>query len=535
MQEIRAPITGSMWKVLVTVGDQVSEDDELMIIESMKLEIPVEAEADGVVAHVHVAEGDAIAEGQLLIELELTHPRPGGRVFSKVLVANRGEIAVRVVRALGELGVGSVAVFSEPDREAPHVGLADEAHLVGPAPARDSYLDADAILDVARRAGCEAIHPGYGFLSENAGFAQRCADEGIVFVGPGPDAIEAMGSKTRAREIVARLGVPIVPGSDAAVQTIDEACAAAEAIGYPVAVKASGGGGGMGFRVAGSEAELEAALEAVRGEGSRFFGDAAVYLERYFDDPRHVEVQVLGDGSGTVIHLGERDCSIQRRHQKLVEETPAPTVDAALRAHIGELAVRIASGIGYASAGTVEGLLVGGDFYFLEMNTRLQVEHTVTEMTTGIDLVHAQLRVAAGEPLGVTQEEVVLDGVAIECRINAEAAHKGFIPSPGTITAYREPSGPGVRVNSGVALGFTVPAFYDSLLAKLVVHDVSRKAATERMLGALDEFEIEGIATLIPFHRHLLRTPQWRRADTARDLVGDRKWLKSTAEVAGAS
>ena len=450
-------------------------------------------------------------------------------MFRKVLVANRGEIAVRVLRALNELGVESVAVFSEPDREAPHVGLADEAHLIGPAPARDSYLNADVILDVARRSGCEAIHPGYGFLSENAAFAQRCADDGLVFVGPGPDAIEAMGSKTRAREIVAGLGVPIVPGSDAAVRTIEEARVAAEHIGYPVAVKASGGGGGMGFRVAATEADLEAALEAVRGEGSRFFGDAAVYLERYFDDPRHVEVQVLGDGRGAVIHLGERDCSIQRRHQKLVEETPAPTVHPSLRAHMGELAVRIASSIGYASTGTVEGLLVDGDFYFLEMNTRLQVEHTVTEMTTGIDLVHEQLRIAAGHPLGLTQDEVALDGVAIECRINAEAAHKGFIPSPGTITAYREPAGPGVRVDSGVALGFTVPAFYDSLLAKLVVHDVTRKAATERMLAALDEFEIEGVATLIPFHRHLLRTPQWRRADTGRDLVGDRRWLKSTA------
>ncbi len=453
-------------------------------------------------------------------------------MFDKVLVANRGEIAVRIVRALGELEVASVAVFSDPDREAPHVGLADEAHRIGPGPASESYLDADAILDAARRTGCEAIHPGYGFLSENAAFAQRCADAGLVFVGPGPDAIEAMGSKTRAREVVARLGVPVVPGSDAAVESVDEARAAAERIGYPVAVKASGGGGGMGFRVAGSEGELEAAVEAVRGEGSRFFGDAAVYLERYFDDPRHVEVQVLGDGHGAVVHLGERDCSIQRRHQKLVEESPAPTVDAALRTRMGEQAVRIARSIGYTSAGTIEGLLVGEDFYFLEMNTRLQVEHTVTEMTTGLDLVHEQLRAAAGEPLSVTQAQVAPDGVAIECRINAEAAHKGFIPSPGVITSYREPAGLGVRVDSGVAAGFTVPAYYDSLLAKLIVHDVSREAATERMLEALDGFEIGGIQTLIPFHRHLLRTPQWRDAETARDLVGDRRWLRSTATPA---
>ena len=453
-------------------------------------------------------------------------------MFEKVLVANRGEIAVRVIRALQELGVGSVAVYSEPDRDAPHVRLADEAHAIGPGPASASYLDAGAILDVGLRSGCEAIHPGYGFLSESAGFAQRCADAGVTFVGPSPGAIEAMGSKTRARELVARLGVPIVPGSDAAVETARDARTAAERIGYPVAVKAAGGGGGMGFRVATSEAELDAALEAVRAEGARFFGDPAVYLERYFDDPRHVEVQVVGDRHGAVVHLGERDCSIQRRHQKLVEETPAPTVGPALRARLGEQAVRIAASIGYTSAGTVEGLLVGEDFHFLEMNTRLQVEHAVTEMTTGLDLVREQLRVAAGLPLSVTQDQVTLDGAAVECRINAEAAHRGFLPSPGTITGYREPSGPGVRVDSGVALGYTVPPFYDSLLAKLVAWGVSREAATGRMLAALDEFEIDGIDTLIPFHRHLLRSAQWRRAETARDLVGDRRWLRSTAEAA---
>jgi acetyl/propionyl-CoA carboxylase alpha subunit len=301
-----------------------------------------------------------------------------------------------------------------------------------------------------------------------------------------------------------------------------------------VAVKAVGGGGGMGFRVAGAEAELDAALEAVRAEGARFFGDPAVYLERYLDDPRHVEVQVIGDGHGAVVHLGERDCSIQRRHQKLVEETPAPTVDAALRARIGEQAVRIARSIGYTSAGTVEGLLLGEDFHFLEMNTRLQVEHPVTEMATGVDIVREQLRVAAGLPLSVTQDQVSLEGAAIECRINAEAAHRGFLPSPGTITGYREPSGPGIRVDSGVALGYTVPPFYDSLLAKLVAWDASREAATERLLAALDEFEVEGLDTLIPFHRRLLRSPQWQRAETARDLVGDRRWLRSTADVAGA-
>jgi acetyl-CoA/propionyl-CoA carboxylase, biotin carboxylase, biotin carboxyl carrier protein len=456
-------------------------------------------------------------------------------VLEKVLVANRGEVAVRVIRALRALGVASVAVYSEPDAGAPHARLADEAHPIGPGPAAESYLDARALVDLALRTGCDAVHPGYGFLSENAAFAERCAAAGLAFVGPAPDAIEAMGSKTRARELVARLGIPVVPGSAGAVGSARYAREAADEIGYPVAVKAAGGGGGMGFRVAADGDELEAALDAVREEGARLFGDPAVYLERYFEDPRHVEVQVLADGGGGIVHLGERDCTVQRRHQKLVEEAPAPTVGAALRARLGEQAVRIARSIGYASAGTIEGLLVGDDFYFLEMNTRLQVEHPVTEMTTGIDLVAEQLRIASGLPLGIAQQDVRFDGAAIECRINAEAAHLGFMPSPRTITAYREPSGPGVRVDSGVELGFAVPSFYDSLLAKVIVHAESREAATERMLEALADFELEGPDTLIPFHRHLLATPQWRQAGTARDLLGDRRWLRSTAgEPAGA-
>ena len=453
-------------------------------------------------------------------------------MVEKVLVANRGEVAVRVVRALRELGIGSVAVYSEPDAGAPHARLADEAHPIGPGPAAESYLDARTLVDVALRTGCDAVHPGYGFLSENAAFAERCAAAGLAFVGPSPEVIEAMGSKTRAREIVSRLGIPVVPGSEGPVGSARYAADEAERIGYPVAVKASGGGGGMGFRVAASPDDLEAALEAVRAEGTRFFGDPAVYLERYFEDPRHVEVQVLGDGEGAVVHLGERDCTVQRRHQKLVEEAPAPTVGTLLRARLGEQAVRIARHIGYASAGTVEGWLVGDDFYFLEMNTRLQVEHPVTEMTTGVDLVAEQLRIASGLPLTVRQEDVTIRGSAIECRINAEAAHRGFIPSPRTVTAYREPEGEGVRVDSGVALGYAVPSFYDSLLAKLIVWHESREAATERMLEALDDFELEGPDTLIPFHRHLLRSRQWRAGGTARDLLGDRTWLKSTAGAA---
>jgi acetyl-CoA/propionyl-CoA carboxylase biotin carboxyl carrier protein len=454
-------------------------------------------------------------------------------MLRKVVVANRGEVAVRVLRTLRELGIASVAVYSEADAGAPHVRMADEAHPIGPAPPAESYLNADAILDVCRRVSADALHPGYGFLAENAAFAARCADAGVTFVGPRPEAIEAMGEKTAARRLVAGLGIPVVPGTDRPSESVADALDAAAELGYPVAVKAAGGGGGIGFRVAQDAAQLATALEGVAAEGARFFGSGAAYLERYFDDPRHVEVQVLGDAAGTVVSLGERDCSIQRRHQKLVEETPAPTVSAPVRARLAEHATAIARHIGYTSAGTVEGLLVGDEFYFLEMNTRLQVEHPVTELVTGVDIVREQLRVAAGLPLSIAQEDVHARGVAIECRINAEAAHKGFVPRPGTIETYAEAAGPGVRVDSGVRAGWTVTPHYDSLLAKLAVWDVSREAATARMLRALDEFEVTGIETLLPFHRTLLRTRQWKDAETARDLLADRGWLKSTNEEGG--
>jgi acetyl-CoA/propionyl-CoA carboxylase biotin carboxyl carrier protein len=455
-------------------------------------------------------------------------------VFGKVLVANRGEIAVRVTRALKELGIGSVAVYSEVDREAPHVRIADESYLLGPAPAPESYLNVEKLLEVARQAGAEAVHPGYGFLAENAAFAKACEKAGIVFIGPPPKAIEAMGSKTRARELMKAAGVPIVPGTTEPVSSLKEAKPIARKIGYPVAVKAAGGGGGKGFRVARSESELEKALEGAAREGEKFFSDPTVYLERYLEDPRHVEVQVLADGHGNVVHLGERDCSVQRRHQKLVEETPAPGVDAEFRERIGKIATDAARAIGYRSAGTIEGLLARqGDgepeYFFLEMNTRIQVEHTVTEMATGIDLVREQVRIAAGEPLSFSQEEVELRGSSIECRINAEAAHKKFAPAPGRITGYREPGGPGVRVDSGVEAGGEITPFYDPMIAKLVVWDRDREAATARMLRALDEFEIGGLTTLIPFHQALLRSEQWQRAETCRDLVEDPKWLKSLA------
>jgi acetyl-CoA/propionyl-CoA carboxylase, biotin carboxylase, biotin carboxyl carrier protein len=455
-------------------------------------------------------------------------------VFGKVLVANRGEIAVRVTRALKELGIGSVAVYSEVDREAPHVRIADESYLLGPAPAPQSYLNVEKLLEVAGQAGAEAIHPGYGFLAENAAFAKACAKAGFVFIGPPPQAIQAMGSKTRARELMQAAGVPIVPGTTEPVSSLKEAKPIAKKLGYPVAVKAAGGGGGKGFRVARSEDELEKALEGAAREGEKFFSDPTVYLERYLEDPRHVEVQILADGDGNVVHLGERDCSVQRRHQKLVEETPAPGVDADFRERIGKIATDAARAIGYRSAGTVEGLLAPdgeGDpeYFFLEMNTRIQVEHTVTEMATGIDLVREQVRLAAGEPLSFSQEDVEIRGSSIECRINAEAAHKKFAPAPGRITSYREPAGPGVRVDSGVEAGGEITSFYDPMIAKLVVWDRDREAATARMLRALGEFEIGGLTTLIPFHEALLRSEQWQRAETCRDLVEDPKWLKSLA------
>jgi acetyl-CoA/propionyl-CoA carboxylase biotin carboxyl carrier protein len=451
-------------------------------------------------------------------------------MFQKVLVANRGEIAIRVIRALREMGIASVAVYSELDRAALHVARADEAYLLGgPTPA-ESYLNVARILEVCREAGAEAVHPGYGFLAENAPFAQACDDAGITFIGPPAAAIEAMGSKTRARELMHAAGVPIVPGTTAPVATVDDARKIiAKDIGYPVAVKAAGGGGGKGFRVALEESELEAAFEGAAREGEKFFSDATVYLERYLPDPRHVEVQVLADRHGNVIHLGERDCSVQRRHQKVIEESPAPAVDEELRARIGQIGVEAARAVGYVGAGTIEGLLQDGEYFFLEMNTRVQVEHCVTEMTTGVDIVREGIRAAAGEELSVAQDEVVLRGHAIECRINAEDASKKFAPAPGQITTYREPAGPGVRVDSGVTAGSEITPMYDPMVAKLIVWDVDREQATQRMLRALAEYEIGGLKTLIPFHVALLQTEQWRNGETCRDLLEDKDWLKALA------
>jgi len=455
-------------------------------------------------------------------------------VFEKVLIANRGEIAIRVARTLKEMEIGSVAVYSEIDREAPHVREADEAFLIGPAVPAESYLNVVKIVETAKQAEAEAIHPGYGFLAENADFARACAEAGIVFIGPPPEAIEAMGSKTRAREIMAEAGVPIVPGATAPAKDVEEARAQAEEAGYPVACKAAGGGGGKGFRVAMSPDDLEEAFEGAAREGEKFFSDDRVYVERYLEDPRHVEVQVLADSHGNVIHLGERDCSIQRRHQKVIEEAPGPRVDAEMRERIGRIATDAAAAVGYRSAGTVEGLQVGEEYFFLEMNTRVQVEHCVTEMVTGIDIVREQVLVAADEALSVAQEDVELRGHAIECRINAEAAHKNFAPAPGAIATYREPAGPGVRVDSGVEAGSEVTPMYDPMVAKLIVWDVDREHATRRMLRALGEYEVGGLTTLIPFHAAILATEQWAKGETCRDLMEDRDWLKSTAPEAAA-
>src|SRR5947199_8275994 len=414
------------------------------------------------------------------------------------------------MRTLEELGIGSVAVYSEPDRDAPHARRAGEAFLLGPGPANESYLVVEKIIEVAQQSGAEAIHPGYGFLAENSAFARACEEAGIVFIGPPADAIDAMGSKTRAREIMKEAGGPIVPGTTDPVDTVEDAKKIIDdSIGYPVAIKATGGGGGTGFRVALEEKELEKAFEGAAREGEKFFNDATVYIERYLPDPRHVEVQVLADDHGNVIHLGERDCWVQRRHQKLIEESPAPAVDDELRARIGEIGTEAARAVGYRGAGTIEGLLQEGEYFFLEMNTRVQVEHCVTEMVTGVDIVREQIRIAAGEELSLKQDEVRWFGHAIECRINIEDASKNFAPAPGTITGYREPAGPGVRIDSGVETGSEVSPLYDPMVGKLICWDVDREHATRRMIRALGEYELDGVKSLIPFHIGLLQTEPW--------------------------
>jgi acetyl-CoA/propionyl-CoA carboxylase, biotin carboxylase, biotin carboxyl carrier protein len=440
--------------------------------------------------------------------------------FSKVLVANRGEIAIRIFRTLRDLGVGSVAVYSDPDRSAQHPRYADEAFALGGDTSAESYLVVEKLLAAAEKSGAGAVHPGYGFLAENASFARAVEAAGLVWIGPPPDAIELMGQKTRARTVMQRAGVPIIPGTTEPVATVDELLSLGESIGYPLLIKAAAGGGGKGMEVVEGPEHAERAFETARRQGQSYFANPDVYVEKLIVDPRHIEVQVLADAHGNVVHLGERDCTIQRRHQKLVEETPSPAVDDELRARIGRIGVEAALAAGYVSAGTIEGLLTAdGEYFFMEMNTRIQVEHTVMEMVTGLDLVREQVLIALGEPLSFTQEQVSLRGHAIECRINAEDASRGFLPAPGLVTAYREPGGPGVRVDSGVDAGREVVAAYDPMISKLIVHGVNREHARRRMLRALGEYVIEGPTTLIPFHTALLSHECFIRGETCVGVV----------------
>ena len=451
--------------------------------------------------------------------------------FERVLVANRGEIAIRVFRALRELGVSPIAVYSEADAGAPHVRAADQAVLLGAAAPAESYLNIGRLLDAADRTGAQAIHPGYGFLAESAPFAKAVEEAGIVWIGPPPSAIDAMGSKINSRVLMAGAGVPIVPGTLDAITDAQRVIELGELYGWPIALKASAGGGGRGLKVVHMADEAERALEAARREGETWFGDGAVYVEKYVEDPRHVEIQVMADQHGLTVHLGERDCTLQRRHQKIVEESPSPAVDPDLRARMGAMAVAAAEAVGYVGAGTVECLLDRhGEFFFLEMNTRIQVEHPVTELVTGIDLVREQILVAAGQPLSFAQDDIVIRGHAIECRVNAEDPANGFTPSPGKLLRHRPPSGPGVRVESGVEEGGEINDRYDPMIAKLLVWDTTRDRAIARMRRALDEYEIVGPKTLLPMHRIIMRAPEFAAGATCAGLV-EGAW----AEACGAA
>ncbi|MCZ6746987.1 MAG: acetyl-CoA carboxylase biotin carboxylase subunit [Acidobacteria bacterium] len=463
--------------------------------------------------------------------------------FRKILIANRGEIAVRVMRACREMGIGTVAVYSDVDRTSRHVMEADEAYHLGAAAPRASYLNGEKILQAAGRAGAQAIHPGYGFLSENAGFAETVAEAGLVFIGPPAAAIRDMGNKVEARRIMRAAGVQVTPGSDGVVQGEDEIKRVAKQVGYPVLLKAVAGGGGKGMRVVNAESEISSALRAVQSEAGSSFGDPSVFVERFVTSSRHIEVQILAGPDGRAMHLGERECSIQRRHQKLVEESPSPAVNEELRAHLGAMAVRAAEAVGYRNAGTVEFIMdTTGDVYFMEMNTRLQVEHPVTEMVTGLDLVRAQILVAAGRDPGFGQKDVRLTGAAIECRIFAEDPGNQFLPSPGRLVSYVPPGGPGVREDSGVYSGWTVPMEYDPLIAKLITWGRDRDTALDRMRRALGDYRIDGVRTTVPFHRALMDHPAFRAGefntgflDThTLDLAGDESAEEQRVALAAA-
>ncbi|MBA7630120.1 Biotin carboxylase [subsurface metagenome] len=444
-------------------------------------------------------------------------------MFSKVLIVNRGEIAIRIIRACKEMGIRTVTVYSKADKDSLHVLFADEAVCIGKAQSKESYLNIPPIISAAEITNVEAIHPGYGFLSENAYFAEICEACKITFIGPPPEAISRMGDKSVARETMKKAGVPIVPGSDGPVKDEEEAIKVAEKIGYPVMVKASAGGGGKGMRIAHNKESLISSFHMAQSEAQAAFGNSEVYIEKYIDEARHIEMQVLADKFGNTIHLRERECSIQRRHQKLIEETPSPAINNRLREKMGEAAIRAAKVVGYFSAGTVEFILdKQGNFYFMEMNTRIQVEHPITEMITGVDLIKEQIRIAAGKRLAYQQKDITCRSHSIECRINAEDPDNNFIPSPGKITEYHPPGGPGVRVDSHLYKGYTIPPYYDSLIAKLIVHAEDRKSAILRMKRALEEYIIEGIKTTIPSHLKVLETEDFQKGEYSTKFIEEK-------------
>ncbi len=443
-------------------------------------------------------------------------------MFEKILIANRGEIAVRIIRACREMGISTLAVYSEADRNALHVRYADEAICIGRAPSADSYLNIPAIISAAEIGYVDAIHPGYGFLAENAHFADVCKSCNIHFIGPSAEAMRLMGDKNTARKMARKAGVPIVPGSEDLIDSREKALEIARKLGYPVLVKATAGGGGRGMRIAHNDISLANAFFTAKSEAERAFKNSGVYLEKLIEKPRHIEIQLLADSRGNMVYLGERDCSIQRRHQKLIEESPSQMVNLKLRAKMGKMAMRLAAAVGYVNAGTVEFLLDrNGNYYFIEMNTRVQVEHPVTEMVTGVDIIVEQIRIAAGEKLSIEQKDVVLNGWAMECRINAEDPDKNFMPSPGKVTLFHAPGGPGVRVDTAVYSGYEIPPHYDSMVAKLICHGKTRADVILRMQHALDEFLIEGIKTTIPFDRIVLNDPNFHKGKYATDYVDE--------------
>lgn len=452
-------------------------------------------------------------------------------MFNKILVANRGEIAIRVMRACREMGIKTVAVHSEADKNALFAKYADEAHYIGLPPASQSYLRIDRILDIAEKTGAEAIHPGYGFLAENPAFASECEKMGIVFIGPTSASIEAAGSKITARKTMEKVGVPVIPGSSAGIEDPESAIDAAQGLGYPVIVKASAGGGGIGMKIANNDEELKSAIHSTQTVAQSTFGDSTIFMEKYLQQPRHIEFQVLADSYGDTIHVMDRECSIQRRHQKLIEESPSPVMTPELREEMGAAAVRATEAIDYTNAGTVEFMYSMGDFYFLEMNTRLQVEHPITEAVTGLDIVRKQIAIAAGERLDIKQDDIGIRGWAIECRINAEDPLNDFAPSPGKIIRYRSPGGPGIRVDSGVHTGYTISPFYDSMVSKLISWGNSRAEAIEKMRRALYEYIIVGVTTNIPFHKAVLRNPHFQRAELSTHFIEDFDILTQVGDV----